>query len=163
MKRAVVAICVLIAAGALQSQFAQSARVFGTAPDFLIAATIAMSLALDPALGAIFGFAAGLAHASIVGLSFGGFITSRTLLGFGVGSLRSWFFQENPLVLVAASLLGTIACEGVYFLIEPARSSGAAIAQLPMESVYNAVLAVICYFLIRRPMERDREPQPGAF
>src|SRR5512144_3039721 len=104
MKRAAIVVIALIAAGAFQSQLAHHAKIFGSAPDFLIVVTIAVSLLLDPALGAVFGFAAGLTHASIVGLSFGGFIASRTLLGFGVGSLRSWFFQENPLVLVAAAL-----------------------------------------------------------
>ncbi|MDO8585977.1 MAG: rod shape-determining protein MreD [Armatimonadota bacterium] len=157
MKRTLIAIFLLIVAGALQSRAADQMKISGSAPDFLMAATIAMGLLLDPALGAVFGFGAGLVQASIVGLSFGGFIASRTLLGFGVGSLRLWFFQENPLVLVAACLLGTIACEGLLFLIEPVRSSSAAIAQLPMESVYNAVLALVCYFLMRRAMEPRRK------
>lgn len=163
MKKPIVVVAVAIIAGALQSSVADRVAVFGSAPDFLIAATIAIGLVLDPALAAVFGFAAGMIHGSIVGLSLGGFITSRTLLGFGVSSLRMWVFQDNPVVLLAAALLGTIACEGIFFLIDPARSSANALAQLPMESVYNAILAVICYLLIRRTMEREKTPQAGGY
>jgi cell shape-determining protein MreD len=159
VKKTLVALFVLIAAATLQSQ---GIRIYGSAPDFLMAATMAMALVVDPALGAVFGFAAGLTHASIVGLSFGGFITSRALLGFGVGSLRAWVFQDNPVVLLAAALLGTMACEGLYFLVEPARGSRAALAQLPTESIYNAILAVICYVLIRRVMETESQSVVGS-
>jgi rod shape-determining protein MreD len=151
----------MILAGALQSQVSDRIAIFGSRPDFLMAAIMAMALVIDPALGAVVGFAAGLVHASIVGLSFGGFIVSRTLLGFAVGSLRSWVFQENLIILSATALLGTLACESIYFLIEPARSGSAALAQLPMESVYNAVLAVVCYRLVRRTMEQQIKQQPG--
>jgi cell shape-determining protein MreD len=159
MKKTLVVVLVLIAAATLQSQ---GIRIWGSAPDFLMAVTMAMALVLDPAWGAVLGFSAGLTHASVVGLSFGGFIASRTLLGFGVSSLRTWVFQDNPLVLLAAALLGTLACEGLYFLIEPARSSRAAFAQLPTESIYNAVLAVICYVLIRRVMETESQSAVGS-
>jgi cell shape-determining protein MreD len=159
VKKTLVVVFVLIVAATLQSQ---GIRIYGSAPDFLMAVTMAMALVVDPALGAVVGFAAGLAHASIVGLSFGGFITSRALLGFGVGSLRAWLFQDNPIVLLAAALLGTLACEGIYFLIEPARGSRAAFSQLPTESIYNAILAVVCYVLIRRAMEAESPSSVGG-
>jgi cell shape-determining protein MreD len=163
VKRAVLVVFVLLVAAALQSRLSQPMGVFGAFPDFLMAATMAMALALDPALGALFGFAAGLAHGSIVGLSMGGFIISRTLLGFMVSSLRSWVFQDNPIVLLAAALLGTMLCEGLFFLIVPNRIQPSTLAQLPTESVYNAILAIACYFLIKSPMRQEREPRRHGY
>lgn len=163
MKRTVLVILVLLVAAALQSRLSQPMGVFGVYPDFLIAATMAMALVIDPALGALFGFAAGLAHGSIIGLSMGGFLISRTLLGFMVSSLRSWVFQDNPIVLLAAALLGTMVCEGLFFLIVPSRVQPSTLAQLPAESVYNAILAIACYGLIRNPMRQEREPRRHGY
>ena len=162
MRKALLAVCVVLLAGALQSQISGRIPVLGSRPDFFLAATMAMGLVLDPALGAAFGFAAGLTHASIVGVSLGGMIVSRTLLGFAASSARARVFQDNPLVLLALALVGTICCEGVYFLIDPTRGSMAALDKLSMESVYNAVLTVICYLLIRRTMRRGRDPEPSG-
>jgi hypothetical protein len=163
VKKTILVICVMVLAGALQSQMSGRMKIYGSAPDFLMAATMSMALVIDPALGAVFGFCAGVMHASIVDLSFGGFIISRTLLGFGMGWMRDWVFQENLLVLMAAALVGTIACEGIYFLIEPARSSSAAIAQLPMEAVYNALIALIFYLLVTRTLGREERTRPGVY
>ncbi|MDO8683273.1 MAG: rod shape-determining protein MreD [Armatimonadota bacterium] len=157
MKRTLVVIFTLIFAGAMQSQLSDRMSILGATPDFLIAATMAMGLVFEPTLGAVFGFAAGLTHASIAGLGFGGFIASRTLLGFFVASLRTWVFQDNPVVLFAATLLGSIVCEAIYFLVDPARGHSAVFMNLPMESVYNAILALVYYLLIRRTMERGLE------
>ena len=162
MKKAILAVCVVLLAGALQSQVSDRIPFLGSRPDFLLAATMAMGLVLDPALGAAFGFAAGLTHASIAGASLGGIILSRTLLGFAASSVRARIFQDNPLVLFALALVGTIYCEGVYFLVDPTRSSMAALSQLPMESAYNAVLTVVCYLLVKGTMRRGRDVEPSG-
>jgi len=156
MRKAAIVFFAVTLAGALQSQMADRIGVFGANPDFLIAVTMAMALLLDPVMGGLFGLAAGLVHASIVGFSFGGFLISRTLLGYITASLRSWVFQENPFVLLAAALLGTIFCEGVYFLIDPSGNPVSLISQLPMQSVYNALIAMACYALIKRAMREER-------
>ncbi len=138
----------LILAAGIQGNWPRCLIVFGARPDLMLVVLIAYSLAEDPAFGATLGFIAGLIQASAVDFSFGSFIVTRTITGFLAGSATTRLFNENPIVPVLSAAGLTLVCESMFLLANP-RPVVSALGAVLGECVYNAVFALIVYWLIR--------------
>jgi rod shape-determining protein MreD len=136
-----------------QIVYADSLRIHGARPDFLIVVTVLGAMFCDANGGAALGFFAGLLHASFAApplAGFGSLIVSRVLVGFGVGWLEERIFRDNVLIAVALVALGTLLVEGLFFLFAPQQHILHWARSVGFTTLYNAVLAVPLYLLVRR-------------
>lgn len=152
----------LILAGALQSNIPSWMALKGARPDFILVVLISISLTLDPGAGAVLGFLAGLIHGSIVGISLGSFIASRTIIGFTAGSVTIRLFSENPIVPVLAAGGLTFAGEIVFLLTNPANDFFASISVVLFKTLYNSLLTLILFWFIRWMQIRQKIKKAAA-
>jgi len=152
----------LILAGALQSNIPSWMVIKDARPDFILVVLISISLTLDPGTGAVLGFIAGLIHGSIVGISLGSFIASRTIIGFAAGSVTIRLFSENPIVPVLAAGGLTFAGEIVFLLTNPANDFLASISIVLCKSLYNSLLTLILFWFIRWMQIRQKIKKAAA-
>ena len=143
----------LFLAALAQSVWADAMQIRGARPDFLTAAAILGALSCDANGGAALGFAAGLLHASLAAPpngGFGGLIVSRTLVAATIGWLDERVFRDNALIAVALVAGGTALAEGLFFLFAPQPHVSHWVKAVLLTTLYNTVLALPLYFLIRR-------------
>jgi len=141
-------VCLVIAAG-IQGNLPASMCLFGARPDLVLVVLVAYSLAAEPTFGATLGFVAGLIHGASVGMSLGSFIVTRTLTGFLASLVTTRLFGENPVVPTVAAAGLTLVCEGLFALSNPRAPFVPAIRIIAGECVYNALLALILYWILR--------------
>jgi rod shape-determining protein MreD len=110
---------------------------------------IVYSLSAGPDFGAVLGFIAGLFSGSVVGLSLGSFIVTRTITGFLAGLVHRRLFSENLIVPMLSSIWLTLACEGMFLLANPKPSFSNALRTLLGECIYNAIFALLLYLFLR--------------
>ena len=153
----------LFLAAMAQSVWADALQIRGARPDFLTATAILGALFCDANGGASLGFAAGLIYASLASPphgGFGGLIVSRTLVGAAIGWLDERVFRDNALIAVALVAGGTALAEGLFFLFAPQPHVAHWAKAVLLTTLYNTVLALPLYFLIRRlagEMQRSQE------
>ncbi len=150
MLRYVMPTLLLLVAGALQGNMPEWMMFKGARPDLLLVVVIALSLTFDPLSGAIIGFFAGLIHGSIVGVHLGSYIVSRAVIGFAAGSMTVRLFSDNALVPVVAAGGLTFAGELLFLIFNPIPNFVGSIKVLLAESLYNSLLALLTYWIIRR-------------
>jgi len=162
VQRYLLPVAMLILAGALQSNIPSWMVIKDARPDFILVVLISISLTLDPGTGAVLGFIAGLIHGSIVGISLGSFIASRTIIGFAAGSVTIRLFSENPIVPVLAAGGLTFAGEIVFLLTNPANDFLASISIVLCKSLYNSLLTLILFWFIRWMQIRQKIKKAAA-
>ena len=143
----------LFLAALAQSVWADAMQIRGARPDILTAAAILGALFCDANGGAALGFAAGLIHASLAAPpngGFGGLIVSRTLVAATIGWLDERVFRDNALIAVALVAGGTALAEGLFFLFAPQPHVAQWAKAVLLTTLYNTILALPLYFLIRR-------------
>ena len=150
MRATLVIVCAMILLGAAQGALAHRMTIGQISPDFLIAATAAIGLLLGPTAGTLAGMLAGLAHGSITGVGLGSFMASRALVGCLAGSAKSHVFHDNPLVPLVGGIVGTLVAESVFVLLNPPARLGEWFAPLPLIAIYNGIIAVPTYWVLRR-------------
>jgi len=139
----------LIAAAGLQGNLPSAVSVLGAKPDLVLVVLISYSLVADPAFGAGLGFAAGLLHGSLVGVSLGSFIVTRTITGFLAGLATTRLFSENPLVPALSAVWLTVVCEALFLLSNPRPDIAIALRKVAGECIGNAILTLFVYFTLR--------------
>lgn len=149
MQRYILPIVMLFLAGALQGNLPHWLMIKGARPDFLLITLISFSLMQDPLLGTVLGFLAGLIHGSIVGISLGSFIVSRTVIGFAAGSVTIRLFSENPIVPVLAAGGLTFVGEALFLLVNPTPDLLASLNVVLFKSLYNSLLTLIVFWFLR--------------
>ena len=153
----------LFLAAMAQSVWADAMQIRGARPDFLTATAILGALFCDANGGAALGFAAGLIYASLAAPphgGFGGLIVSRTLVAAAIGWLDERVFRDNALIAVALVAGGTALAEGLFFLFAPQPHVTHWAKAVLSTTLYNTVLALPLYFLLRRlagEMQRSQE------
>ena len=155
MNRYAQSIIALVVAAGIQGNWPRSLVIFGAKPDLMLVVLIAYSLAEDPAFGATLGFVAGLIQGSAVDFSLGSFMVTRTITGFLAGLVTTRLFNENPIVPVLSAAGLTLVCESMFLLANPRLVIPAARAVLG-ECVYNAVFALIVYWILRHFQTRRK-------
>ncbi len=143
----------LFLAAMAQSVWADAMQIRGARPDFLTAVALLGALSCDANGGAALGFAAGLIHASLASPphgGFGGIIVSRTLVAATIGWLDERVFRDNALIAVALVAVGTALAEALFFLFAPQPHVLHWAKAVLYTILYNTVLALPLYFLIRK-------------
>ena len=151
-RRLIFALALFLAALA-QSAWADAVRLRGAKPDFLVLIALLGALFCETSESAALGFFAGLLMACIASPARGGFgslIVSRTLVAFGVGWLEESIFRDNALIAVAVVTCGTALAEGFFFVFCPQHHIGHWARGVGLTTLYNALLSLPFYFLLRR-------------
>ena len=143
------AIIALIAAAGLQGNLPKFVSIWGGKPDLILVVLVSYALAADPAFGAGLGFIAGLFHGSLVGLSLGSFIVTRTVTGFLAGLVNTRLFSENPIVPAISAVWLTLVCEFLFLLGNPRPDMIVVASKVAGECICNAIFTLIVYFTIR--------------
>lgn len=149
MQRYLLPVGMLVLAAALQGNLPAWLVLKGARPDLPLVVLIATALSLDPLSGAALGFIAGLIHGSIVGASLGSFIVSRTIIGFAAGSVTIRLFSENPVVPVLSAGGLTLLGEVIFLLANPVPSLAASLKIILAKSLYNSLLTLVVYWILR--------------
>ena len=142
----------ILLAAIAQAVWGNALHLRGAQPDFLTATAILCALFCDANSGAGVGFACGLLLASLAGPPHGGFgslIVSRVLVGFGAGWLEERIERDNPLLAVGLVSAGTALAGCLFFLFAPQHTIGHWARSMMLTTLYNAVLALPLYFLVR--------------
>jgi len=145
-------LALLLAAG-LQGRAAHAVHLRWAQPDFVLVTLGCAATLLGGGRGTFLGLWAGLLTAALIPATFGTFLASRTLAGALAGFLQRFLIRDSPLVPPLAVLATTLTAEVVYVLMAPG------IARHPFrlwlykvggETLYNMVLALPVYWLLRR-------------
>lgn len=143
------AIITLIVAAGLQGNLPKFVSIWGGKPDLILVVLVSYALAAEPAFGAGLGFIAGLLHGSLVGLSLGSFIITRTITGFLAGLVNTRLFSENPIVPALSAVWLTVVCELLFLIGNPRPDLLMAGRKVAGECICNAIFTLIAYFAIR--------------
>lgn len=160
LKRGLLLAVALFIAAVLQCAFANPMRIGAAQPDFLALVAFLGALYCDGNGGAALGFSAGLLHAAIVSpphAGFGSLITSRTAVCFCIGWLDERIFRDNPLMAVLLVALGTALAHILFFIFMPMPDIGHWARILALTTLYNTMLALPVYLLMRRYLGVERE------
>jgi hypothetical protein len=134
----------------LQGRVAHAVSLHGITPDFGLV-TLACGATLVGGTRSVgLGFWAGLLMAALVPGTPGTFLVSRTFAGAFAGWLHGSVIRDSVLVPPFVGLTVTLIAELVYVLMAPTHHLRAWAVTRGGEIVYNALLALPVYGLMRR-------------
>jgi rod shape-determining protein MreD len=142
----------LFVAAVAQAALAGRVRLWEAQPNFLLAVALIGALFCNTGGGAGVGFAAGLLSAALASPPRGGFgslLVSCTLVCGSLGWLEERLFRDHPAIALAGVTVGTAAVEGLFYLFAPQPYPLHWARMLGLTTLYNAVLAIPLYLLIR--------------
>ncbi|HLK56921.1 MAG TPA: rod shape-determining protein MreD [Chthonomonadaceae bacterium] len=164
LRRRLICALALFLAALVQSAWADAMRFHGAKPDFLVLVALLGAMFCEANESAALGFFAGLLMACLAApptSGFGSLIVSRTLVAFGVGWLEERIFRDNALIAVIVAACGTALAEGLFFVFTPQHHIGHWLRGVGLTTLYNALLALPLYLLIRRCL--GPRPRPDEF
>jgi rod shape-determining protein MreD len=130
------------------------ATLVGAKPQVLLVITVALAMGEGPALGAGFGFTAGLASDLLTGLPVGLTAITYTIVGYAVGAIRAqiqtptaWF----PAAMEFAATLGGVLMYGALSLLlgQESVAGGSFALNAVFAAFYSALLTPFLYPLVR--------------
>lgn len=136
--------------GGCQRTVAPMVSIFGVAPDFLLIATACLSLFGTRRSGAVIGFFAGVVQGAIAGANLGAYVVTRALSGFCIGWLGSMDIEATPAVAFFAALAATLVGQFALMFVAPPPSFGPFLLATIGSAMYNGVLAIPLYTLLKR-------------
>ncbi len=143
----------LLLAAVLQGRLGHALHVRAAQPDFILLTLACAGVLLGGGRAALLGLWAGLLTAALVPATFGTLLTSRILAGTMAGLLHRLVIRDSPIVPPLVVLVVTLTAEITYVLMAP----GVALHPLRVwlahvggEALYNALLSLPLYFLLRR-------------
>jgi rod shape-determining protein MreD len=130
------------------------ATLGGTKPQLLLLMTVALAMGEGPALGAGFGFTAGLATDLLTGLPAGLTSITYTVVGYAVGAIRAQVQTPTAWLPVAmeftATFAGVLLYGGIALLLGQEAVGGLALVLHGVFSAcYSALLTPFLYPLVR--------------
>jgi rod shape-determining protein MreD len=147
----------LLIAIILQAAFADKIKFFGLKPDLTLVVALTGAMFCEPNGASFLGFMAGLLHASFAAPAGGGvgaIIVSRTLICFGIGLLGEHLYRDSLRIACLAVTVATLLTEIVFYVIAPQPLVAVWFRHAVGTAVYNALLAVPLYLLLRRTIGR---------
>jgi rod shape-determining protein MreD len=152
MKLLGIGVCVIgfWIAALLDAAGSQGAGFAGSRPQLVLMVALAVALCSRPGVGALAGFVGALVVAGMVGSNLLSLGVVMTLVGFGFGWVGRSDLEVSLPIGAGVIALGTLAIGlAVTFLSPPSDIAGALRATI-LSAVYNGVLAVPFYALLRR-------------
>ena len=152
---------VVLTAILLQSTIFAQIRLGGAKPDLVYLVTIILAYLEGPSSGALAGFAGGMAEDFLLNQPKGITALTLTLLGYGVGLIRSYIVTPSPflpvLLVGGGTVVGVIFFGVVRFLLGEPVGTGLYLVRVALlTGAYNAILTPLFFPLIRRVVESSR-------
>jgi len=140
----------------LQQALPDRISVLGARPDFILVVTIALALLTRAPSSIVVGFWGGVIQGAIVGANLGQFVITRMITAYAASRLND-FEIEIGVVLGAIFIgIGSIVAQLLMMFLAPPRSLGGFLGDTIAMAVYNAVLAVPIYAILRRILREPR-------
>ncbi|MFQ3587404.1 MAG: rod shape-determining protein MreD [Fimbriimonadaceae bacterium] len=151
VRRYVVAVAVLLyLAAALQQSMADRLSVLGARPDFFLAVLAAAGLFASRTGGAVLGLLCGVLHGAVAGANLTAYTVSRVVGGFLVAWSRDLRFEPNVLIVYATAFVLTVLSQLILMFLAAPRDLGGFLGGTILSAVYNGVLALPVYALLKR-------------
>jgi hypothetical protein len=149
--RGILVATVLLWFGAvLQGSVAPQIRIGNAYPDFLLVFLSLMCLFTTTSGATILGFFTGLMTGAPAGANLGPHIISRTIAGHVDGWVGAIGFQPNAFWAGVNTLIVTVVAHLLQMFLAPPPGIPAFLAATIASAVYNGVLAMPLYLLLRR-------------
>lgn len=144
---------------AVQGVWSHRMQVGFAMPDFSLLALGCLALLTNPAGGAWAGFFTGWLQGAMIAQMVGSHILSRMGAGFIAGWIPVWFERKNPLMPVIVCIVVVVISEALLYLLAPRHDLQDWILRMAGKSIYNGLLALPAYALLRRflPPEQEEE------
>lgn len=146
----IVAAVGLYVAGALQQALSPRMSIFGVEPEFMLIFLSCACLFMRRSGGTVLGFFTGVVQGALVGVNLMHFVISRTVTGFLAGWSSDWGYQPNSFVAAFVTAVLTIFSQLLLMFLAPPAGIARYLADTMGTAVYNGVLAVPVYALLRR-------------
>ncbi|TMK20853.1 MAG: rod shape-determining protein MreD, partial [Actinobacteria bacterium] len=153
-KRTLLVALLTITGLVVETSILGEATLGGTKPQLLLLMTVALAMGEGPALGAGFGFTAGLATDLLTGLPAGLTAITYTIVGYAVGRTRAQV--QTPTAWLpaamefAATLGGVLLYGGISLLVGQEATGGSAlVVHALLAACYSALLTPFLYPLVR--------------
>jgi len=153
MKRFLTAAILLWLSAALQPAVAPRFSIGAVTPDYLLVAMGCLALHMDRRAGTITGFAAGLLVGALAGANLGAYIVSRTVGGFLVGWFSTLEFDANPIVALVTVACTTLVVGVLFMFGAPPPQIGPFLLATIGSAMYNGVLAMPLFFVVKRVLD----------
>lgn len=149
--RRYVPLCIILfwLGGALQQSVAPRLSLLGARPDFLLIALSVLSLFGPRATGAWLGFGAGLVHGALSMANMAQYVISRTVSGFFVGWSNDLHLRSGPQLAGLTTAAATLVAQLILLFLAPTTHIAGYLGATIKSAVYNGVLAVPLYLLVR--------------
>jgi rod shape-determining protein MreD len=139
-----------------QQTLSQRVAVLGARPDFLLLWSACLALLLPRSRASLAGFIAGLVHGSMAGMNMAAYISSRTIAAFCASWTKDLRYEVSlPAVAVVAAFT-TVLAEILWLFITARPGIGEFLGATIGTAVYNGVLAIPMYALLKRFVDPPR-------
>jgi len=146
-KRALLISLLVVTGLVIETSILGEATLGGAKPQLLLVMTVALAMGEGPALGAGFGFTAGLASDMLTGLPMGLTAMTYTIVGYAVGTIRAQVQTPTAWLPAAmeftATLGGVLLYSAIGLLLGQQVTGG---SSLVLRAVYTA-----CYSALLTP------------
>jgi len=153
-KRTLLIALLVITGLVIETSILGEATLGGAKPQLLLVMTVALAMGEGPALGAGFGFTAGLATDLLTGLPVGLTAITYTIVGVVVGTTRAQVQTPSawlPAAMeFAATFAGLLFYGGISLLLGVESAGGSAlVTHALLAACYSALLTPFLYPLVR--------------
>jgi len=145
-------VCLWVAGGC-QLTVGPRIAIVGAVPDFLMISAACLGLFATPRGGALAGFLAGVLHGALAGANLGSYAVSRAVAGFLAGTMNTFEFESSPVVAFFVTGVTTIVAQLLLMFVAPPPSLISFLLATIGSAVYNGVLAMPLYALLRRILD----------
>jgi rod shape-determining protein MreD len=131
--------------GGLNEGLAKDIAIFGAQPDFLLVATVVISMLSDMRGAAVAGFTGGFFQGAITGANMWQYVVTRLIVGWIGGSLIELRFQRNAMIAAMACFVASIIAGLVFLFLTSQPNILGSLRDTLISAMYNAVLAALVF------------------
>lgn len=124
-------------------------------PDFLLIVATVLAILHEPRAGALFGFISGAIDGGLIGADMASLVVTRTIAGYLAGHIGNLDFEIKPIYAALVVAGATIVCHTLFALPAPPPQVGVYVRDTIFAALYNGVLALPLYALVRRSLRRQ--------
>lgn len=152
MSRGVLAAFAFLAAAILQQAVAFRWAVLGAHPDFLLVALTLFASRSSRSSGMVLGFSDGVVMGALAGANMQHYVFSRTIVGLLLSWIGSIQQLQTPVVIGVFAAASTIVAQVILMFSAAPHGIGGFLADTLRTAVYNGVLAISVFALLKRVM-----------
>ncbi|MCH7945449.1 MAG: hypothetical protein IIC73_05460 [Armatimonadetes bacterium] len=148
---AILIVCFWLAA-VLEHSVTQRFLAEGGRPDLLLALALSVSVMFQPRYAALLGFLAGLLQGGMASADLAHFTIAYTMVGFAAGWVSKLKLDVRPWFVALVVLGGTLVAGLLMMIPAPPPEFWPRLRDTILSAMYNGVLAIPIYVLIRRSL-----------